>query len=291
MSGTTKIEASTTKNPSSAGSTDVLLERSASLATIEKERSKEPKYRDMIKDLLKKHKGLRGIAESCPDPSIYRAETDIINGAVASERNAWLCGLCVGVVAFASIRYMPRYLIKKVGGEKKLQELREADEMARKGMFGTSKTIFTLLVEGTFGFWAGWRGYQLTSSQTEGTYEAVAKIPLCEGRSAVSDGICAEWIDLTYNKIPPAFWRNLDDEDKMLRDDRTWKAVRAFADNCVKRRSYEQRLRNESGITNNNEPVSIPSPGVPDDIFDNDARGMNSISKEEAEKIVLDSKS
>ena len=107
--------------------------------------------------------------------------------------------------------------------------------------------LLAFLFEGTFGFWAGWRGYNMGASlQSEDVYEGLSKIPLCEGRSFVSEAACDEWIDLTYKKIPPEFWKNLDDEEKNeheLEEKDMWNAIRRFAGNCIKRRLYEDILR------------------------------------------------
>lgn len=137
-----------------------------------------------------------------------------------------------------------------------------------------------LLVESLFAVWVGSRGYHIASSYTEGTYEMVSQIPLCPGRSSVSEALCDEWIDITRTQVPSTFWQNLDAE-KGLQDIRTWRAIQAFAENCVKRKTYESVLRSERGIMDDNEPVVLPSK-VPDDVL------SFSISKEEARGLSTD---
>lgn len=123
------------------------------------------------------------------------------------------------------------------------------------------------LFEASFGFWAGWRGYHTVADQMGegGTYDEIAKIPLVQGRSAISDGICKEWQQLTYDEISPEFWHNLThgEEDCKLSDYGAWKAIRSFADNCVKRSKFEDKLRHERGLSSDT-PVAIPAPGVPE---------------------------
>ena len=43
-------------------------------------------------------------------------------------------------------------------------------------------SIAAFIVEVSFGAWAGWRGYNIVSSQNSDSLEAIAQIPLCAGR-------------------------------------------------------------------------------------------------------------
>ena len=112
----------------------------------------------------------------------------------------------------------------------------------------------------------------------------IAEVPLTAGRSAIAEDLCDEWVDITLNKIHPAFWENLDGEGK-LPDERTWKAIRYFAANCVRRKLYEDELRRATGAAtppSSAEPVSLPQP-VPVRI-----RAPGILSKIEAERFVTD---
>lgn len=249
--------------------------------SVEKERMKESQYRDLFTDLLKKHKGLAGIDEEVENPSHYAAEAAILKGAVRSEREAWICGLVVGIAAFASFRYFPTYIVKAVGGEKKAKALREAEEASRKAKYGTLRRTAGFLFEASFGFWAGRRGYQMASARSEGTYAEIARIPLCEGRSALAEGLCSQWVDLAHRRVPNAFWKNLDDGN--LTDNKTWRAIWKFSENCMKREAYEKGLRRELGL-GPNDPVLVPHPGVPD----NFSADTEPLSKEAAERFVTD---
>lgn len=107
---------------------------SMSMLAIEKERWNEPKYRKLYTDLLKKHRGIVGGAQEetqCHNPEDFSAELAILKKTMTSEREAMLYGVAAGVVAFASMRYLPKYLIKRFGGQAKLKALREAEEQAK----------------------------------------------------------------------------------------------------------------------------------------------------------------
>jgi hypothetical protein len=107
-------------------------------------------------------------------------------------------------------------------------------------------------VEGMFSLWVGFRSYDYASHyRSEASWQAVADLPLCQGRSRISEALCPEWIQTTKTLIPEPFWNAL--EDGKLRDERTWTAIRNFSVNCERRLSMEAKLRNEQ---------SIP-PGVP----------------------------
>mmetsp|Transcript_11696 Transcript_11696/g.13008 ORF Transcript_11696/g.13008 Transcript_11696/m.13008 type:complete len:120 (-) Transcript_11696:107-466(-) len=116
-----------------------------------------------------------------------------------------------------------------------------------------------------FAFWAGWRGYHLTTSiQTEDVVEDIVAIPLCEGRSVVSDEICGDLITLVNHTISTDFWKNLDEEnDNILHHEEIWKNVLKFIGNCEKRKAYEDVVRQRNN-TSSEDSVVIPSPGVPD---------------------------
>uniref|UniRef100_A0A7S2UMQ2 Uncharacterized protein n=1 Tax=Attheya septentrionalis TaxID=420275 RepID=A0A7S2UMQ2_9STRA len=224
-----------------------------------KERLNQSNYRQLFSDLLSRQKGL--LSKTVEHPEQYAAELKLIKNILTAEREAILIGVLVGVTAFASFRYLPNYLVKRFGGETKANALREAENMSRTQEFYYLRTATGLLFEGLFGVWVGHRGYQVAVNQTKGTYEEIAKIPLCEGRSNVAEGMCEEWMQLANTKVPRNFWQIVENED--VSDARTWKAIRQFADNCQKRKIYGTKLIKEQGL-NPSEHVAIPSPGVPE---------------------------
>ena len=94
--------------------------------------------------------------------------------------------------------------------------------------------------------WAGLRAYGFASQQTTNTYSAVAQVPLCKGRSQISEALCPEWVDITNNQIPREFWEA--HENGMLQDKKTWTAFRQFSLNCQKRYVYENQIRLNQNI-------------------------------------------
>lgn len=107
----------------------------------------------------------------------------------------------------------------------------------------------------------------MISSQNSNSYDEIAKIPLCAGKSIVSEKICSEWVDLVHNEMSKDFWKNLDEEeDCRLKDKGRWKAVLGFADNCIKRKAFEDSYRKQLGMKSD-DPVDVPKGGVPTDIL------------------------
>jgi hypothetical protein len=105
-------------------------------------------------------------------------------------------------------------------------------------------------------------------------YEDVVNLPLCEGRSIVSDTICNEWQDIIRHKIAPEFWENLNERSQFeggeqckLKNPEFFKGVLEFNQACRKRKSFEDIIRKREG-KKPDEPVIIPSPGVPNNILE-----------------------
>jgi hypothetical protein len=108
-------------------------------------------------------------------------------------------------------------------------------------------TLPALFVEGLFSLWVGFRSYDYASHhRSEASWDAVAEIPLCQGRSRISEALCPEWIRTTRTQIPEPFWKAY--QDGKLRDQRTWTAIRNFSANCERRLAVEHRIRQERGI-------------------------------------------
>ena len=246
--------------------------------SAEKELMKENLYRNQVQNILRKHRGILQAAYSPSstevvskygeDPSLikkqYAAETAIIERVMANERSAFLCGIALSGLVFASVRYMPRYLAVRINPQN-AKKLKEADEIAEKAGTRWMQKAAAFTFEASFSAWAGWRGYNIVSSQnSNNSYEEIAKIPLCSGRSIVSETVCSEWTDLVHKQIPSSFWENLDNgEECRLKDPQRWRSVRDFADNCIKRNAYEYSYRKQNDISSY-EPVVVPADGVPD---------------------------
>ena len=132
-------------------------------------------------------------------------------------------------------------------------------------------------VEGAFSLWVGYRTYdRLSHSPSErgptitqyptGSMEAIAALPLCRGRSRVSEALCPEWIAATNEGIPEAFWdvvvpstnaNGTNDDDESFRESRTWRAIRGFSGNCERRLAAERFFREEQSLPDD-EPVVLP---------------------------------
>ena len=127
------------------------------------------------------------------------------------------------------------------------------------------------VIEGLFSAWVGYRCYdylshntlfsshegQVQNSQvTTDSVDAIAALPLCKGRSKIAEAICPEWIDITTQKIPAAYWRAL--REGKLRDERTWNAIQTFSKNCERRFSAEKAIRKEFSMSDH-QAVILPS--------------------------------
>ncbi len=124
------------------------------------------------------------------------------------------------------------------------------------------------VVEGMFSLWVGYRCYDFFShsrplatfpekvEQSVDSVDAIAAIPLCSGRSKIAEAVCPEWIDITKQQIPAAYWKALD--DGRLRDERIWKAIQTFSNNCELRLTAEGRIRRELSLPRN-QAVELPA--------------------------------
>ena len=245
-------------------------------AEIVREANNEDQYRALFSELLKSFSAARDNSKIGSED--YEAEKKIVTEVARVESTSFAAGVCIGIAAFFSVRFLPRQLIRLVGREEKLKALSEADARA-----SPAQKVFQLLFEASFGMWVGWAGYKRVAGAQEGSYEMIAKIPLIEGRSEFSDGLCMEWMHIANTHIPPAFWRNLDstrsnttaelelsDPKPKLKDPKSFRAIKQFADNCAKRKEFEMHLRKERGL-NDTTPISIPSPGVPTELSRSEA--------------------
>ena len=98
----------------------------------------------------------------------------------------------------------------------------------------------------------------------------VSEIPLVQGRSLISEELCQDF-SLEFKKYGRDTW---DTNHPALsnggrngsRKSEFSSLVEGFVANCKRRSIYEQELRSERGLRDD-EPVVIPAPGVPKDIF------------------------
>ncbi len=97
----------------------------------------------------------------------------------------------------------------------------------------------------------------------------VSDIPLVSGRSAVSDELCDDFIDV-YKAIPKKIWNKYDGRSESL------DSISRFVKNCLRRQKVEKKIIEERqefgsfGIDGDSEledvHVPIPAPGVSPDI-------------------------
>ena len=236
-------------------------------ADIDNERENESKYWKKVTNLITSKKEIilkPPIKHIEPNP--YQSEQKILRKAVAAESNALVGGLFIGAATFLSLRFFPLLLTRRIAGKAKYDEMKQKADMFRSDPRNQLKRVGGYLFEGTFGFWAGYRGYYMAlNMQSEDTLEELTQLPLCEGRSIVSDELCDDWTKLVHSEIPSSFWLNLDSRDSaaQMEYEKRWRAILQFSENCMKRKTFEENLRRKLKLKEN-EPVSIPNPGVPD---------------------------
>ena len=100
---------------------------------------RELQYRNKVQNLLRKHAGFMHHRPSSSDGSLssetihqYAPEQRLIDRIVSNERTAFMYGIALSGIVFASVRFGPRYLAVKLGGKEKERAMREAEELARK---------------------------------------------------------------------------------------------------------------------------------------------------------------
>lgn len=96
---------------------------------MEKERYKETQYMSLYKDLLRKN---RGLFQQQRDAEDFADEAALLKEAGSSQRQMWLAGIGIGLLTFASLHYLPTYVIRRLGGEAKVKALHAAEQQAKK---------------------------------------------------------------------------------------------------------------------------------------------------------------
>ncbi len=112
--------------------------------------------------------------------------------------------------------------------------------------------------------WLGYRCYDFVShsrslsdsTENHDSVDAIAALPLCKGRSKIAESLCPGWINITRQQISAAYWKALD--DGKLRDERTWKAIQTFSNNCELRLTVEGRIRKELSLPDH-QPLELPA--------------------------------
>ena len=240
-------------------------------------RQKESVYRKLFSNLLQKHRGTLQEVESSSSPlspsengkdpqtsvtlqekDPYEDETNTLNQIFRTEVGNLVVGVASTALTFMALRFGKTTVLSSpvFGGVKTPEAFRQAEIHAKQ--YGTEHTQnrISVFVEGMFSLWAGFRCYDYSSHRSQRTWQAVADIPLCQGRSRVSDALCAEWVETTHNKVPAEFWDAV--TEGTVRDQQTWNAIRTFSMNCERRWEVERRIRREQGINDRSFPVALP---------------------------------
>jgi hypothetical protein len=106
---------------------------------IERERHYTTKYRRLYSALLSKHEGLLQNAwsnttteEEVVTTANQTTESSLLHKIWISERNAMATGLVVTCTVLATLRFSTPLLVRRIGGEAKMQALQKADEEAKR---------------------------------------------------------------------------------------------------------------------------------------------------------------
>lgn len=163
-------------------------------------------------------------------------------------------GIGAAVMSFLALRRAPVYLAQRYYRSK-----------TSFGSFMPPRPgIFRYSLGLTFDlFLSMWMGASVTMFLTdkEKMQKGLAKMPLLQGRSIIAEELCSDYIRAYQMAESKGFdWKAPHNEYPSI------DAITTFVLNCKKRAVYEKRLRRETGKPAN-EPLSIPSPGVPDDIL------------------------
>ena len=88
-----------------------------------------------------------------------------------------------------------------------------------------------------------------------------AEIPLVQGRSLLSEQLCADFAE-EFRRTSPGVWDRNGDIDEVGGEYDFRRTIRGFIVNCRRREVCESELREERGM-GRREAVSVPAPGVP----------------------------
>lgn len=105
---------------------------SMEILRVEKELYKEVQYMTLYKNLLRKNRDLFQQQRHAEDQIHFADEAALLKEAISSQRQIWFAGIGIGLLTFASLHYLPTYLIRSLGGEAKIKALNAAEAQARK---------------------------------------------------------------------------------------------------------------------------------------------------------------
>jgi hypothetical protein len=148
-------------------------------------------------------------------------------------------------------------------------------------------SLFYLGIQGCVSHLVGLHVTKFFLYEKKYIFEDLVKLPLVEGQSGVSEALCPDSIKAYHSIQSKGFdWSRSDYKNSQL--------ISTFVLNCKKRQAYEEKLRLARRLPQN-QPVCIPSPGVPSDqpyemedylpkeeIIDNKEKRQNSDDSEDS---------
>jgi hypothetical protein len=178
------------------------------------------------------------------DDAAYKAEEDLL---MKVNNNGLLEGAVAGVTTFACLVAGPP-LLKRFIPPKTYKfdapKTRNISKYVLMGMrLGVQAAASLVIAAYTTSYF----------TDEEFMLEQVSRAPLLEGKSVISDEFCPT-ICREYYRYSQDYWKGV--KSPYLQN------LTKFVENCERRRSLENNIRVERGLSQN-IPISIPSPGVP----------------------------
>jgi len=193
------------------------------------------------------------------DSHKYKSEMQIIS-RINTPGVLW--GLGGGIAAFVFLNRGPKMVARYMQRRSAVYRLhnpvespftKEKNKENSEG--GPIFRVSMFLANVALSVWWG-SSISVWKTNTKEVYDALAKLPLVDGRSLISDTFCKDYT-AEYHCHSKEFWNNTQDARLIT--------ISRFVQNCRRRAEYEKKLRAESGLSPD-EPVSIPAPGVPSDL-------------------------
>lgn len=189
------------------------------------------------------------------DSDDYKAEEDLL---MSINNSGLMEGFAAGVTTFVCLVAGPPIMKRVVASRRGAYQLDSLTTTSTTDK-PTSKFSNYLLLGARLGVQAFASlvvAAYTTSYFTDEEFmlKQVARAPLVQGRSAVSDGFCKDISREYYAYHSQEYWNQV--QSPYL------KHLGTFVQNCQRRASMEANIRQERGLSVNT-PVSIPPPGVP----------------------------
>lgn len=86
----------------------------------------------LYKNLLRNNRGLLQQQRDAEEQADFAEEAALLKEAISSQRQIWLAGFGIGLMTFASLRYLPTFLLRRLGGEAKIKAYDAAEQQSKK---------------------------------------------------------------------------------------------------------------------------------------------------------------